>query len=122
MKFECNCKTEAEFREMMDSIHAEDNGISFEVGARLWYTSERLGMVIMVEHQISTKTADLLSEEDEPDWLTAYQVDDENDDDCSDEAFTETIEDNIKLAGLQGAMLDFAKRVETLLIERGANL
>ena len=104
---------------MMDSVHAEDNGFNFEVGARLWYTSELLGITIMVEHQISTKTAAILSgEDDEPDWLTAYQVNDEDDCNCSDEIYTETVENNIKLAGLQGAMADFAKSVESLMRER----
>ncbi len=118
MKFECRCKTEDVFREMIDSIHSADDGFSFEVGARLWYTSEKLGITIMVEHQISTLSAAILSGEDEPDWLTAYRVDDEGDCDCSDEIFTETVENNIKLAGLQGAMLDFAKSVEVLMLER----
>ena len=37
--------------------------------------------------------------------------DDENDDDCSDEIFTETIEANIKLKELEDSMLDFAKYI-----------
>ena len=49
-------------------------------------------------------------EDDEPDWFTVYAVDDENDYDCSEEIWTEAIED-FTLIGLQNAMLDCAKRV-----------
>ena len=111
MRFECNCNNESEFIKMMDTVHNERGGFNFEVGARLWYTPEGLGKTIMVEHQISTQTLKDLTEDDEPDWLTAYEVDDEEDDDCSDELFTETIENNIKFAGLQNAMEDFAEMV-----------
>lgn len=119
LKFECNCRTEEEFTEMMDSVHNAENGVNFEVGARLWYRPEGTNDIIMVEHQISTRTAALALNEDdpewdglnEPDWLTAYEVDDEFDDDVSQEIFTETIEDNITLHCLKDEMREFAQRV-----------
>ncbi len=112
MKFDCNCKNEIEFAEMVNEVHDEECGFNFEVGARLWYTPDGFDKSIMVEYQITTRERKkLLESDDEPDWLTAYEVDDEDDDDCSDEIFTETIETNRKLHGLQEAMLDFAKYV-----------
>ena len=112
MKFDCNCNNELEFREMVEEIHDAKDGFNFEVGARLWYTPDGFNKTIMVEYQVTTKECkELVENDDEPDWLTAYEVDDEDDDDCSDEIFTETIETNIKLAGLEDSMLDFAKNV-----------
>ena len=111
MKFTCNCKTEKDFEEMLYGIHTTETGCNFEVGARLWFTPEGWNKSIMVEFQITTKDCkDLLENEDEPDWFTAYEVDDENDTDVSLEIFTEAVED-FKLAALENEMLDFAKRV-----------
>lgn len=111
MKFSCNCKNETEFRTMVDEVHNEKWGTNFEIGARLWFTPDKLDKTIMVEYQITTKDCkEMLKNDDEPDWLTAYEVNDENDDDVSYEIFTETIED-IKLMGLENSMLDFAKSV-----------
>lgn len=112
MRFDCNCKNEKDFKKMMDEIHNAKCGTNFEVAARLWYTPEGFDRTIMVEHQVTTRECkELVENDNEPDWLTAYEVDDEQDDDCSDEIFTETIEDNIKLAGLKESMLDFTKKV-----------
>ena len=112
MRFDCNCTNEMEFAEMVNEVHDAKWGTNFEVCARLWYTPEELGKSIMVEYQVTTmECKELVENDDEPDWLTAYEVDDENDDDCSDEIFMEAIETNIKLCGLQEAMLDFAKSV-----------
>ena len=112
MRFDCNCTNETEFEQMVDEIHEETLGYNYEIGARLWYTPKGFSKTIMVEYQVSTKTCREVTEDnDEPDWLTAYEVDDENDCDCSNEIFTETIETNIKLNGLKEAMLDFAESV-----------
>lgn len=112
MRFECNCKNEFEFQNMLDEVHNEKWGTNFEIGARLWYTPNGFNKTIMVEYQITTKDCkELVENDDEPDWLTGYEVDDENDDDCSDEIFTETIETNIKLKELEDSMLDFAKYI-----------
>ena len=111
MKFSCNCKNETEFSRMVDEVHNKECGTSFEVGARLWYTPDRFDKTIMVEYQITTSDCkELLENEDEPDWFTAYEVNDDNDNDVTYEIFTETIED-IKLTGLENSMLNFAKSV-----------
>ena len=111
MRFECNCQNENEFQYMVNEIRNEKWGTSFEVGARLWFTPNGFNKSIMVEYQITTKDCrELVENDDEPDWLTAYEVDDENDDDVSMEIFTETIDD-MKLAGLENSMIDFAKSV-----------
>ena len=112
MKFECNCTNEIEFNNMVSKIHNEKQKTNFEVGARLWYTPDGFSESIMVEYQVTTKDCkELVENDDEPDWLTAYEVDNENDYDCSYEIFTETIETNIKFSGLEESMLDFAKSV-----------
>lgn len=112
MKFDCNCKNEMEFADMVNEVHDAKWGTNFEVCARLWYKPNGFDKTIMVEYQVTTRECrELVENDDEPDWLTAYEVDDENDDDCSDEIFTETIETNIKLHGLKDAMFDFAKGV-----------
>lgn len=119
MRFECHCETELDFKEMIDKIHEEKSGVNFEVGARLWQTSPDGGKTIMVEYQVTTKECkELVENDDEPDWLTAYAVDDEQDDDCSEEIFTETIETNIKLTGLNSAMAEFAEKVFGIMEER----
>ena len=112
MRFECNCKNETEFRTMVESCRNEDAGWNFEIGARLWYTPEDKDFSIMVEYQITTETCqkNFYEDEDEPDWFTAYCVDDEYDDDPSAEIWSEAIED-YTLSGLQNAMLEFAQRV-----------
>ena len=111
MRFECNCTNETEFRRMVESCRNEDAGWNFEVGARLWWTPDGCESTIMVEYQITTETCrQLFNGEDEADWFTAYEVDDENDDDCSGEIWSEAIED-YTLHGLQNAMLEFAQRV-----------
>lgn len=111
MRFECNCTNEVEFRQMVEECRKEDCGWNFEVGARLWYTPEGKDFTLMVEYQIMTKTwRKDFGEDDEPDWFTVYAVDDENDSDCSEEVWTEAIED-FTLIGLQNAMLDCAKEV-----------
>ena len=121
MRFECNCTNETEFRKMVDECRSEDCGFNFEVGARLWYTPEGIDFAIMVEYQITTETCRKLTEEDdEPDWFTVYAVDDEDDYDCSEEMWTEAIED-FTLIGLQNAMLDCAKRVYEERIIKEAN-
>ena len=119
MRFECNCSNEQEFEKMLEDIRAEDAGWNFEVGARLWYTPEGFEKSVMVEYQVTTQTCrDLTGEPDEPDWLTAYLVDDEMDDDCSEEIFTETIEEGIRLHALEGDMLDFAKKSFDIALDR----
>lgn len=112
MKFDCNCKNDMEFVQMVNDVHDEKCGVNFEVGARLWYTPEGFDKSIMVEYQITTRECkEMLENDDEPDWLTAYEVDDENDDDCSEEIFIEAIESNFKLRGIKESMEDFAKSV-----------
>lgn len=120
MKFVCNCSNESEFERMVEDIRKEDAGYNFEVGARLWYTPEEYDRAIMVEYQVCTQSCrDLFGESDVTDWLTAYLVDDELDDDVSHEIFSETIEENIRLLGLKDAMPDFAKKCFEILRERG---
>lgn len=112
MRFECNCKKDIDLVEMLDALHNAKTGFNFEIGARLWYTAEGSGKTIMVEHQIATQDCrDITENPDEPDWLTAYEVDDVNDCDCSVELFTETCDNYISLSGLQNAMQEFAQRV-----------
>ncbi len=111
MKFECNCKNEKEFAEMINAIHKEDSGWNFEVGARLWYTPDGWDKTIMVEYQITTDTAKQLVGDDEPDWLDAYEVDNEDDDSCERHIDVESISSDIKFCDLGGVMLDFAKRI-----------
>ena len=111
MKFSCNCRNETDFKTMLDEVHNEEWGTNFEVGARLLFTPDGLDKTIMVEYQITTRDCkEMLENKDEPDWLTAYEVDDENDTDVTYEIFTDTIKD-IKLVGLENSMLDFAKNV-----------
>ena len=111
MRFECNCKNETEFRTMVEYCRKEAIGWNFEVGARLWWTPDGCDFTIMVEYQITTESCrQLLENDDEPDWFTAYEVGDEDDDDCSVEVWSEAIED-YTLNGLQNAMLEFAQRV-----------
>lgn len=111
-RFECNCKTDAELAEMLDEAHKAENGFNYEIGARLWYTPEGLDKTIMVEFDMTTQDCrDLVENQDEPDWFTAYEVDDEQDYDCSDEIFTETADNYISISGLKEAMADFARNV-----------
>lgn len=112
IRFECNCKTDIEFARMIYEIHKAETGVNFEIGARLWYTPEGLGKTIMVEYDMTTQDCrDLVENQDEPDWLTAYEVDDEQDCDCSNEIFTETTDNYISISALKEAMTDFAKEV-----------
>ena len=112
MKFECCCKTDSGLKAIIDDIHSEKCGTNFEVCARLWYSSEYFGKTIMVEYQVTTQECRELTEnEDEPDWFTAYEVDDEEDDDCSDEIFTATTDNYADIRSLEEAMGDFAKEV-----------
>ena len=122
MRFECNCTNEVEFRQMVEECHKAECGFNFEIGARLWYTPEGEDFSIMVEYQITTETCkkNFYEDEDEPDWFVAYYVDDENDDDCSAEIWSEAIED-FTLVGLQNEMLDFAKRVYDEKVIKEAN-
>lgn len=111
-RFECNCETDVDLSAMLDRVHKATTGFNYEIGARLWYTPEGLGKAIMVEFEITTQDCrDLNEDPDAPDWFTAYEVDDEQDYDCSDEIFTETADNHISICGLQEAMLDFAKNV-----------
>ena len=97
---------------MVDELHKIKSGYNFEIGARLWHTPDGIDKTIMVEYQVATQDCrDITENEDEPDWFTAYEVDDEQDYDCSDEIFTETADNHISVCGLREAMLDFAKNV-----------
>lgn len=112
VKFDCNCTNEEEFKQMLDEIHNEEWGTNFEVGARLWYTLTESNKTIMIEYQIATKDCrELVENDNEPDWFVAYEVKDENDDDCSKEIFEGETMSNIKFAELENLMLDFAKFV-----------
>lgn len=112
MRFECNCTNEAEFRCMVDEIRDEKCGFNFEIGARLWYTPEGFDKSIMVEYEVATKdNRELLEDDNAPDWLTAYEVNNEEDDDCSDQIDTETIDSEIRFDALEKTMLDFAKKI-----------
>lgn len=112
MRFECNCETDGTFAEMVDEMHKAETGVNFEIGARLWYTPEGFGKTIMVEYNITTQDCrDLVENQDEPDWLTAYEVDNEQDCDCSNEIFTETTDNYISISALKEAMINFAKEV-----------
>lgn len=122
MRFECNCETELDFEAMVNEVHEEKAGVNFEVGARLWQTSPKTGKTIMVEYQVVTKECkELVENDDEPDWFTAYAVDDEKSYDCSDEIFTETIEANINLDNLKAAMIAFADKVFGVMEEGNAS-
>lgn len=114
VRFDCNCKNENDFSTMLNEVHNEgDWGTNFEVGARLWYTLDGLNKAIMVEYQITTKDCKEMVENDsEPDWLVAYEVKNENDNDVSKEIFMVETENNVKLADLENCMLDFAKIVK----------
>ena len=111
MKFECNCTNEEEFANMLDAIHKDASGWNFEVGARLWYTPAGWNRTIMIEYQITTDTAKQLVGDDEPDWLEAYEVDDENDYSCSHTIDVDAISQDIQFRDLGAAMLDFAKSI-----------
>lgn len=111
MTFRCNCTNEEEFAKMLDAIHKDDSGWNFAVGARLWYTPYGSNKTIMVEYQVTTDTAKQLVGDDEPDWLEAYEVDDENDYSCSHTIDVESISPDIKFCDLGKDMLDFAKSI-----------
>lgn len=117
-KFECNCNNEAEFAEMVNEVRNEKWGTNFEVGARLWWTPDDFNKSIMVEYHIATKDCrELTGEDDEPDWFTAYEVNNEDDDDCSNEIFSDTISNDIKLRDLANAMWIFAIKMYESFIE-----
>lgn len=111
--FKCNCETEEEFKDMKEYAHSSKTGLSFPdfcIGSRLWLATGFESDVIMVEYHITTQNGRISAENpDEPDWLAAYKVDKIGITNCAILVFEETIEDNIKLAGLKNAMLDFAK-------------
>ena len=117
LKFECNCKSEDEFAELMKGIHEGESGYNFEIAARLWYKPDGIEDAIMVELQVTTKDCrELVENDDEPDWLTAYKVKNECDYNCSGEiGMSESLED-VKFSDLKDTMLDFAKRVGNELI------
>ena len=110
MKFECNCTNEMEFAKMVEVVHGERYGYNFEVGAAGWYGFSGVDKTIMVEYQITTQECRDIVGEDEPDWLTAYEVEDENDYDCSKEIFMQPIGE-VKLEDLEKVMADFAQEV-----------
>lgn len=111
-RFECSCETDAELAKMIDALHKTNSGFNYEIGSRLWYTPEGLDKTIMVEFDVATQDCrDLNENPDAPDWFTAYEVNDDQDYDCSDEIFTDVADNHISVCGLQEAMLEFAKNV-----------
>ena len=112
MRFECNCTKDRLLVKMLNEVHSAKTGWNFEIRARLWYTADGSDKTIMVEHQIATQDCrDITENPDEPDWFTAYEVDDENDYDCSKELFTEPCDNYISVSGLKNEMCEFAQRV-----------
>lgn len=112
MRFECNCMNETEFKEMLDEIRNEEFWTNYEIGARLWFTPEGFNKTIMVEYQIATKDCrELVGDDDVADWFTAYEVENEDDYDCSDEIDTDETDDGLMLCNLEKAMCDFAKKI-----------
>ncbi len=123
MKFECNCKNEEQFREMVDELHEAKTGFNFEIGARLWFSQD--DKTVMVEYDVATQDCKELLDDDEsePDYLSAYWVKDENDYDCSCEVDTVSIDTDISLTDLNKEMLDYAKEVlqKLALKEKASN-
>lgn len=108
MRFDCNCKTDENLREMISEIHKEDwPGFNWEVGARLWLSNAE--ETIMVEYQIMREFGRKEFESpEEPDWFTAYLVKEEGDTDCSNEIDTICVGNFETLLELQDAMDEFA--------------
>lgn len=109
MKFECNCKTDRELREALAEIHNAEWGTNFEVVARLWYTGAD-NDTVMVEFQVTTMECRKLVEDmEEPDWIAAYSVENEDDDNPVCEVYLDPTDPIDSIEELKAAMLAVAK-------------
>ena len=109
MRFDCNCKTDEDLREMIKEIHEDDGeiGWNWDVGARLWLSD--MDETIMVEYQImSARGKRNFDSPDESDWFTAYLVDNENDDRPDREVDTIDVGNFNTLQELKDAMDKYA--------------
>ena len=112
MRFELYCNdTEEDFRKAVDEIHNDkDSLFNFEESCRLWYTQN--GETVLVEHQVSTGSRMVMCElPDVEDWITVYEVDNEEDYNAGDEIWTESVDANISLKNIKEKMLEVAKSV-----------
>ena len=112
MRFECNQNTNEEYRVLIDAIHEEDDqySMNWEIVSRMWITKEN--ETIMIEHQVmTTKGKKTLESFNEPDWLGAYIVDDENDDDCSHPIDMTAISPDVSLEHAKIEMENFANKL-----------
>ena len=107
MKFECECKTDNEFRQMVEQIHGINgkDAHNWEVGATFWITT--MNETLMVEYQITTAHG---REDDpnEPDWFSAYRVENEEDDDADNEIATMPVGSFDSMTELKDAMVAYA--------------
>ena len=110
MKFECNCKTDNDLKEMVKNIHDIDSCVNWEVGARFWLSN--MDETIMIEYQIMTQYGKQIFESpNEPDWFTAYLVEDETDNNCKNEIDSKPVKTFTSLEELQDAMDQFANNL-----------
>lgn len=117
-KFECNCHSEQDLAECLDEIRTEKSGWNYLEVARLWHKPAGCDKTIMVEYQVATLDCRELTEnEDVSDWLTAYEVENEDDYDCSNEIATDTVDSNIQLSDLRGVMCNYAIQVGVDLVK-----
>lgn len=112
MKFACKYKTDRKYRKIVDKIHYDNLEMDSVNIARLWYSPVGYNRTILIEHQILTRGCLKANESyDESDWLIAYEVKNEKDDDHSKELFAETIDSEVSLTELKESMAELAERV-----------
>ena len=112
MKFECNCTSPESLRELWENTRSEHTGFAFEVAARLWYTPDGWNRSILVEYQITTASGREMAENpEEPDYFTAYEVENENDMGCSIEIASIGIDNHVSFDNLVSQMMDFVKEI-----------
>ena len=112
MKFACKYKTDRKYRKIVDKIHYDNLGTDSLNIAKLWYSPVGYNKMILVEHRILTKGCEILNEsDDDADWLIAYEVKNEKDENRLNELLAETIDSEASLSELKESMADFAERV-----------
>lgn len=119
MRFECSSTTVSEYNTMLNAIHASENGTFFEVAARLWYTTPDSHRTVMVEYQITTREGRKMAENPkEPDYLTAYEVKNEQDDSVSHELCSNETAGYLPFFNLREIMLNYAQSLaDNLLLD-----
>lgn len=87
-RFEWNygIKDQTSFSEFVENSKVVESLVNYEQGARLFY--EGKNGTVMIELQIPTKDMIDLTEENEIPWLDAYEVDNLEDYDASNEIYT----------------------------------